>query len=86
MAYSCGGDRYDHDTIAMAYRGLLHRIEEGKLTVPSAPMDIVDALMKDNPTYRSGTHSKEFIKLQSTRKAKYREMIENVKVRADACD
>ena len=86
MAYSCGGERYDHDTIAMAYRGLLYRIEEGKLIVPSAPMDIVDALMKDNPTYRSGTHSKELIKLQSTRKAKYREMIENVKVRADACD
>ena len=43
-------------------------------------MDIVDALMKDSPKYRSGTHSKEFLKLQSARKNKYREIIEQVKV------
>ena len=86
VAYSCGGERFDHETIAVAYRGVIHQIEQGKLTVRSAPMDIIDALMKDSPKYRSGTHSKEFLKLQATRKAKYREMIDKVKVCVHECE
>ena len=75
VAYSHAGDRFDHSTIAVAYRGLLQRIEQGDLKVPAVAMNIVDALMKDRPQYRGGTHSKDLLKLQSVRKQKYRKLV-----------
>ena len=80
VAYSHGGDRFDHSTLALAFRGLLNRIEQGELKIPTTAMDIVEALMKDRPPYRGGTHSKKFLKLQADRKEKYRQIISKVKV------
>ena len=67
IAYSAGGHKFDHKTIKRAYIILLRRIESKKLQIRDVPLDIVDCLMADQPAYRKGTQSKEFLQLQRDR-------------------